>query len=212
MKSTPASTRSRSGSSFATVAMPLSRLPCFTPRMLTVATVAKLAMSSSAAHDRLLEHREQLRGVRREHGAHRGDGRGAEQPDQHAGEKADVGTERELDVRVRAAGERDAAARFGEAEHDESHRDRAHDVRERGRGAECGSDVGREAEDAAADGDVDDACGERPRADGPNERTFGGGTRFGHARAIAGRLRSAANGERLRSITCQEGGPLDVGA
>ena len=30
------------------MAMPLSRLPCFTPRMLTVATVANVAMSRSA--------------------------------------------------------------------------------------------------------------------------------------------------------------------
>ena len=54
---------------------------------------------------------------------------GDPRPEHHAGEESDERTERDFDVRVESAGQRDATARLGEAEHDEPHRDRADDDR-----------------------------------------------------------------------------------
>ena len=151
----------------------LSRLPCFTPRMLIVATIAKLATSSSAAH------RPAARTPETACAAFVANtvltAATAVVPSsqiENAGEKADVRTERELDVRVRPAGERDTTSGFSEAEHDQPHRDRAHDVGDRRGSTERVSDVGWKTEDAAADRDVDDAGRERPRTDRTNERSL----------------------------------------
>ena len=64
----------------------------------------------------------------------------------------------------------DAAAGVGDAQHDQPHRDRAHQVGDRRRGAERAGDVRRQPEDAAADRDVDDAGGQTERADRADQR------------------------------------------
>ena len=108
-------------------------------------------------------------------------------PQHDADEESDERTERDLDVRVQPAGERDAAARFGEAEDDEPHRDGAHEVRERRGGPERRRGGGGKPKDSAADREVDDARRETPDAEGANERTF---VCVARHMADGGRLRS----------------------
>jgi hypothetical protein len=96
-------------------------------------------------------------------------------PQQHAGEEAGEGTEGDFHVGVGAAGEGHAAPRLGKAEDDESHRHGADEVGEGGGRPQDGRDVGGQAEDAAADRDVDDARGQTPDADRADERGLGAG-------------------------------------
>ena len=136
----------------------------------------------------------------REHGGHGGRREEAEQPQHDPGEEARVRAERHADVGVGAPGQRHPAPRVGDAEHDQSHGGRTHEVGDRSRGTECAGDAGRQAEDAAADGDVDDGGGETERADRAHER-LGPGGGAGHARvayqraapALAGRAQTNAD-------------------
>ena len=88
---------------------------------------------------------------------HAGDGRGSEHPEQHAGKESDVATEYRLDVRVGAAGERDAAASFSEAEHHAPHHGGADQVDERRSGAGRRRGARRKPEDSPTDGHVENA-------------------------------------------------------
>ena len=93
-------------------------------------------------------------------------------PQHEAGEEPDGRAQREVDEGVHAAGQRDAAARFGKAEDDEAHRHRAHEVRDgRGRPEDAGDRRGQ-AKDAAADREVDDARRHAPGAEGADERSL----------------------------------------
>ena len=84
--------------------------------------------------------------------------------------KPGIWAERRTDVRVRSAGQRHAASRVGDTQHDEAHGDRADQVGQRRGGAERAGDTRGKAEDAAADRDVDDRGGEAKGADDADER------------------------------------------
>ena len=116
------------------------------------------------------ERRDQLPDAGGEHRCHGGGREQAEHPQHDAREERGVRPQRGADVRVGTAGERHAAARVRDAQHDQPHRHRADDVGDRRSGTEGAGDAGRQAEDAAADGDVDDGGGEAERADGPEQR------------------------------------------
>ena len=169
-KNAPPTATSSSGSSLATVAIELSRTPSVTPRRLTSDQNANAATRTAIVASRSGQRRHEQTEARRKHRRHRRGGERAEHPQQHAGEESGVGPERRADVGVRPAGQRHAAAGIGDAQHDQPHRDRADQVGDRRRGAERAGDVGRQAEDAAADRDVDDAGGQAERADGADQR------------------------------------------
>ena len=133
-------------------------------------------------HARAGQRGHELAEARRQHRRDGGSGKRPRDPQQHAGQKARVGSERGADIGIRSARERHAAAGVRDAEHDEAHGDGAHQVGQRRGRAERAGDEGRQAKDAAADGDVDDACGKAQRADGTNQRfTLRPCLRSGHA-------------------------------
>jgi hypothetical protein len=111
---------------------------------------------------------------------HRGDGgRGeeAEHPQHHTGQERRIRAERHADVGIRAAGERHAAPGIGDAEHDERHGRGAHEIGDGRRRTKRAGDVRRQAEDAAAHGDVDDRGSQAERAHDAHEGAGGGGGR-----------------------------------
>jgi hypothetical protein len=125
------------------------------------------------SHTRLLEQRKQLRRVRSEDSAYRRHCGRAEEPEQDPGEKPDVRSECQFDIRIRTAGERHSTPGLGEAQDDEAHRHGAHDVCKWCRRSERVRHNRGKAKDAPAYRDVDDAGGKGPRADGAHERTLG---------------------------------------
>ena len=116
------------------------------------------------------ERRDELPDAGGEHRRHGGGREQAEHPQQDAREERGVRPQRGADIRIGAAGERHAAARVRDAQHDQPHRHGADEVGDWRRGPEGAGDAGRQAEDAAADGDVDDGSGEAERTDGPKQR------------------------------------------
>ena len=84
--------------------------------------------------------------------------------------KPTVRPERRAHVRIWTTGQRDSTSRVRDAQHDESHRDRADEIRNRRCRAERTGNVRWQAEDTAANRDVDDGRGQSERADGANQR------------------------------------------
>ncbi|AMW04496.1 hypothetical protein GEMMAAP_05845 [Gemmatimonas phototrophica] len=113
------------------------------------------------AQRRHVEQRAQSFGERTRHTRYGG---GTKHPQQHTGEEAHIAAKDRLHVGVWATGERDATARFGEAQYHEPHDGRADEIHERRRGTGRSGGSGRKAEDAATHGDVEDAGREGPNA------------------------------------------------
>ena len=104
-----------------------------------------------------------------QHRPHRRHRKRQHHPQQKTREETHERPERDLDIGVEAAGQRDAAPGLGHAQNDQAHHQGTEQV-----GHECGRaerrrHVGGQPEDAGADGEVDDAGGERERADGAAE-------------------------------------------
>jgi hypothetical protein len=121
------------------------------------------------AGDARRQRRHEAAEVRDQHRRDRGHRHRQQQPQQEARKETRERAECGFDVRIRAARQRDATARFGHAQHDETHRDGAEQVRQRRGGAELGGHVGRHAKNAAADRDVEDAGAQCERADGSRQ-------------------------------------------
>ena len=170
MKNAPATATSRSGRSFATVAIELRRTPSATPRRLITDQKAKREDEDGRFHGAAAQCRHQEPQARRKHGRDRGGSKGPEHPQQHARDEARVGPERSADIGVGTAGQRDTAAGIGNTQHDESHGECAHQIRSRGRRAQRCRHIRGQPEDAAADGDVDNRGRQPERPHDANER------------------------------------------
>ncbi len=128
------------------------------------------------------QHGEGCSDGRGERARHRRDTEDRGKPVHHAGQEADVAAERRFHVGVDAAGQRDPAARHGEAGDDERNRCGAGRVGEGGGGADARGHHRRQHEDARPDRAVDDARRERAHPDGAHERRVTRGRHVvGHA-------------------------------
>src|SRR6266566_2459119 len=111
-------------------------------------------------------------------GEHGGDGAHRErdaEPEQHAAQEPRVGTERRLDVGVRAAAPWDAAAGLCDAEGNECRRHGADEVGKGSCGTEAACHVRGEHEDRRADGDIENGGREPAHADDAAQRGLVGG-------------------------------------
>ena len=131
-----------------------------------------------------------------EHDRHGGAGRQPGQQQQHPGEESDERTERDLHIRVGAAGLRDAAAGFREAQHDAGHDGGAREVGERRGGAEPRDRERGQREDPATDRVVEDRRGELAYAEGAQQS--GVGIAGGLSSSRAHRLTAAELGMWVR--------------
>src|SRR5437016_4289582 len=87
-------------------------------------------------HDRTAKKRNDERNRIRENVYDSRDGTERSQKIEHAGEKSDIATARDFDIRVKAASQRNATARDGETSDEQHHRDRTANKRQRRSGTE----------------------------------------------------------------------------
>jgi len=91
------------------------------------------------------------------------------EPEQHRCHEPRERSEGIFDVGVGPAAARDAASYLGEAEEDERHRGRAHQVGQNGGGPQLRRDHPRQHENAAADREVDHVDAQREGPNGPHQ-------------------------------------------
>ena len=98
----PSRTKATSGSSLASVEMPLTREPSAVPRMLTQARIAKIAASSNDRATLPGEDRDETGECISEHGSDGGHCERYAEPKQDAADEPDIGAERYLDIGIRS--------------------------------------------------------------------------------------------------------------